>query len=206
MFFLFFIIFLRITYITIFKNKFYEEELNNLVYASIEGESAPRGRIYDRNYKLLVDNVGVKSIYYKRKSGVSKSDEIEIAKKLTEVLELDYNNVKESMLKDLYLIINVATKNHMITEEEWELLKTRKITNSDIDLKKRERITKEELETIDKKLAYVYFLMNNGYSYQEKLIKKYATDKEYALLSENLDFYKGIITKLSCILPKIRRT
>ena len=86
------------------------------------------------------------------------------------------------------------------------MLKTRKITNSDIDLKKRERITKEELETIDKKLAYVYFLMNNGYSYQEKLIKKYATDKEYALLSENLDFYKGIITKLSCILPKIRRT
>lgn len=197
MFFLFFIIFLRITYITIFKNKYYEEELNNLVYASIEGESAPRGRIYDRNYKLLVDNVGVKSIYYKRKSGVSKSDEIEIAKKLTEVLELDYNNVKESMLKDLYLIINADTINQKITEEEWELLKTRKITNSDIELKKRERITKEELETIDKKLAYVYFLMNNGYSYQEKLIKKYATDKEYALLSENLDFYKGIITKLS---------
>ena len=44
------------------------------------------------------------------------------------------------MLKDLYLIINADTINQKITEEEWELLKTRKITNSDIELKKRERV------------------------------------------------------------------
>ena len=67
---LFFIIFIRLFYISVIKKNYYTNELNNLVFAEIEGESAPRGRIYDRNYKLLVDNVGVKSIYYKRKSGI----------------------------------------------------------------------------------------------------------------------------------------
>lgn len=194
---LFFIIFIRLFYISVIKKNYYTNELNNLVFAEIEGESAPRGRIYDRNYKLLVDNVGVKSIYYKRKSGISKNDEISLASKLSEILKLDYNLVTESMIKDLWLVININTSNEKITDEEFELLKTRKITNSEIELMKRERITADELKQIDKKTAYVYYLMNNGYSYQDKLIKKYATDEEYALISENLDEYNGMITKLS---------
>ena len=35
--------------------------------------------IYDRNYNLLVDNEAVKTIYYKKKSGVKAKEEIELA-------------------------------------------------------------------------------------------------------------------------------
>ena len=98
--------FVRLFIITVVDNKKYKDNLNNLVYSTIEGESAPRGRIYDRNHKLLVDNVGIKSIYYKRKSGMSIDDEIEVAKKLSEVLDLDYENVTSSMIKDFYLVLN----------------------------------------------------------------------------------------------------
>lgn len=189
--------FVRLFIITVVDNKKYKENLNNLVYSTIEGESAPRGRIYDRNHKLLVDNVGIKSIYYKRKSGMSIDDEIEVAKKLSEVLDLDYENVTSSMIKDFYLVLNRNTSDNKIKEEEWEKLKQRKITSSDILLLKRERITEEELNDIDKYVAYIYYLMNNGYSYQEKLIKKNVSDSEYAIINEGLDKYKGVIPKLS---------
>ena len=194
---LFFIIFIRLFNISIINNKKYKEDLKNIVYAEIEGNTAPRGRIYDRNYNLLVDNVGVKSIYYKRISGISKKDEILLAKHLSELLDLNYNLVSESMLKDLWLIINNDIANNKITNEEWEKLKTRKITTSDINLYKRNRITSLELDTIDKKTAYVYYLMNNGYSYQEKLIKENVSDEEYAIISENINEYNGVITKLT---------
>ncbi len=194
---LFLIIVVRLFSITIIHNKKYKENLKNIVFSEIEGESAPRGRIYDRNYKLLVDNVGVKGIYYKRVSGISKNDEINIAYELTKILDLPYDKVTTSMIKDLWLIMNIDEGNNKITDKEWELLKTRKITNSDINLYKRDRITDEELDKIDKKVAYIYFLMNNGYSYQEKLIKEDVSDKEYAIINENLYKYKGIIPKLS---------
>lgn len=189
--------FVRLFIITVVDNKKYKDNLNNLVYSTIEGESAPRGRIYDRNHKLLVDNAGIKSIYYKRKSGMSIDDEIEVAKMLSEVLDLNYENVTTSMIKDFYLVLNRNTTDNKIAEEEWEKLKQRKLTSSDILLLKRERITEEELNNVDKNVAYIYYLMNNGYSYQEKLIKKNVSDSEYAIINAALDKYKGVIPKLS---------
>jgi len=189
--------FIRIFFITIIDNKKYKENLNNLVYKEIEGESAPRGRIYDRNYKLLVDNIGIKSIYFKRVSGMSIDDVIEVSKRLSEVLEMDYEKCTTSMIKDLWLIINRSTSDNKIKASEWDDLKLRKITSRDIELLKRERITESEMSSIDSRQAYIYFLMNNGYSYQEKLIKKDVTDSEYAVINENLNNYKGAIPRLT---------
>ena len=42
-----------------------------------------------------------------------------------------------------------------------------------------ERITDEELSNYDekdKKAAYIYYLMNKGYYYDEKIIKTYASN------------------------------
>ena len=63
-----------------------------------------------------------------------------------------------------------------------------------------ERITEEDLNIYneqDKKAAYIYTLMTQGYSYAEKTIKnENVTDEEYALVSENINKLKGINTKL----------
>ena len=85
----FFIIFIRVFYISIIKHNYYKNKLDNAIYGIVEGPSARRGKIYDINHKLLVDNVGVKSIYYKRVSGISNKDEIDIALNLSKILELN---------------------------------------------------------------------------------------------------------------------
>ena len=44
----------------------YTKKLTELSYDIVEGSSSPRGRIYDRNYNILVDNKSVKTITYKK--------------------------------------------------------------------------------------------------------------------------------------------
>ena len=179
---------IRIFYISIIKHNYYSNMLDNIIYGNVYGSSPPRGKIYDRNHKLLVDNVGIKNVYYK-----GGSNQLEVSKRLSEILSLDYSKVSRSMLIDLWLKENDSNKK--ITENEWNLYKERKISNNDIESLKRSRISDNELESVDSKQAYILYLMNNGYSYQEKLIKIKASEEEYAILSElKLD---GVITKLS---------
>jgi cell division protein FtsI/penicillin-binding protein 2 len=75
----------------------------------------------------------------------------------------------------------------------------RKLTDSDIKNLIFERIDEEigKYEDKDKEAAYIYYLMNKGYSYAEKVIKnKNVTEEEYAIISENIDSLNGVNTKL----------
>ena len=65
------ILILDLCYIQIFKKEYYTKKVEELSTKIVEGSSVPRGRIYDRNHKLLVDNVPVKTIYYKKETGTT---------------------------------------------------------------------------------------------------------------------------------------
>ena len=71
------------------KNK-YLKNLDSLTIKTIKSTSVPRGRIYDRNYKLLVDNVGVKTIYYRKLNGTTTLDQIKIAYTLARNIDINY--------------------------------------------------------------------------------------------------------------------
>ena len=166
----------------------------------IEGPSAPRGRIYDRNHNLLVDNSPVKTIYYKKIKGVTSSEEVQIAYKMANIIDLDYSKLSETNLKEFWMINNEKKAKEKITDKEWEKYKERKLDDKDIYNLKISRITEEDLSKyteLDKKTAYIYYLMNKGYSYDEKIIKnKDVTELEYATVSENAEELKGFNTKL----------
>ena len=178
----------------------YEEKLVAATEKVVEGESTPRGRIYDRNYKLLVDNEAVKTIYYKKESGISSKEEIELARTLAEKIDIDYSKLSEKMLKTFWYKNHEKEAEAKITKEEREKYNERKLDDNDLENLIYERITQEDLSEYDelgKKTAYIYYLMNKGYSYAEKVIKNSGvTDDEYAFVSENIDTLKGVNTKL----------
>lgn len=178
----------------------YSKELENLTKTIIYGESAPRGRIYDRNGKLIVDNKPSKVIYYKKPSGITTKKEIKIAYKLANMISLDSSKLNDYDFKNFWIKNHPDEANKKITDEEWQKLEERKLTSDDIYDLKIERVTPEDLSVytdIDKKAAYIYTLMNTGYSYDEKVIKnEEVTDEEYALVSENLSELEGVGTKL----------
>ncbi len=193
-------LFLSLFYVQIIKNDFYKEKLKELSQVIVDGGSSARGRIYDRNGRIIVDNKAVKTIYYKKELGTTTSDEVIMAYKIANLIELDYSGLNDYDLIYFWVINNPRSAKGKITNEEWKQLDERKITLDTIEKYKRERITKEELDEytdLDKKAAYIYYLMNNGYYYDEKVIKnKDVTDEEYAAIAENSDDLPGFGTKL----------
>ncbi len=186
--------------VQIVKNDYYKNEIETLTQKTVDGPSAPRGRIYDRNGNLIVDNTAKKVIYYQKPSGITTKKEMKIAYKLATMISLDYSSLTDYDFKSFWVKNNKEAAKAKITNEEWEKLKQRKITVDDIEKLKIERVTEEDLSIYtedDKKAAYIYFLMNNGYSYAEKTIKDTdVTDEEYARVSENLSRLNGVNTKL----------
>ena len=196
---LFLIIMYKLVDIQILNKDKYTKKLDNLKVSIVYSSSTPRGRIYDRNYNLLVDNVGVNTIYYKRVKGTTTKEQIELAKTLANHIDIDYSKLDKINLKEYYLVNNKEKVYKKITVEEKEKLKRRQITQKDINNLMIERITDEELSVysdIDRKAAYIYYLMTTGYYYDEKIIKTHASDNEYAYVAENISKLKGFNVKL----------
>ena len=171
---LFLIISVRLFYLQIIERNYYLEKLSSKNNKIIYEDTSLRGRIYDKNNNLLVDNKLIMTIVYKREDNMSTLDEIKLAYTISKIIDLDYHKLTNSYLKDFYLLehendilkrLSLEEKNmyqrRMLSNSEYYSLKKSKITNSDLDI----------YNESDKKAIYLYYLMNNGYSYMEKIIK-----------------------------------
>ena len=69
-------------------SSYYEKKLEEKTNIYVSGVSSPRGRILDTNGKVLVDNIGVKTIYYNKIKGIKTIEELEIAWSLEKILML----------------------------------------------------------------------------------------------------------------------
>ena len=198
---LFSLLFFTLIYTVVVKKDMYDVKLAQLTESLIEGESAPRGRIYDRNYTLLVDNVAVPVIYYHPDNKTTVSQKIELAYLASEKLTLNYQKLSHRNLKEFYLVTHKEECNQKISKEEYEKVERRILTTNDIENLKIDRITEEDLSVFsdsDKKAAYLYYLMNRGYSYEDKIIKDNdVTDFEFAYFSEMADSLSGFNTKIT---------
>ena len=186
-------------YVQIMKKSFFKEKVELATIKVVEGDSAPRGRIYDRNGKLIVDNVAVRTIVYK-KNGLSTKDEIDLAYKIGSMVDVNFKKLSEDDIRYFWLRNNYDEASSFITDQEYNDLKERRIDSDTIEKYKLERIPKEYLDAYsdsDLEAAYIYKLMNTGYNYAEKVIKKDGvTPEEYAMIAENLDSLPGVNVKL----------
>lgn len=186
-----FIIFL-IPVFALYKYIFVDEEYYKKVYEDktntyVESLSTPRGRILDVNGKVLVDNIGVKTIVYRKIDDITIKEEIDIAYQLANILSFN-KKASARELKKFWMVKNPKLTKKLITEEEYDLYDKRKLNSNDLYLLKLDRITDEKLKEfseIDKNAAYIYSLMNDGYSYEAKIIKMDVTEAEYASVLES---------------------
>ena len=172
---------------------YYKDKLKVKLNNNYKVKSSLRGRIYDRNHNLLVDDKIIPIVSYVKPNKVSSLQEVAVASVLSNILDINYSKVTDRMLRDYYLANN--SSDNLITEEEWRLYKNRKLNDNDIYKLKIDRISKESISNyskFDKKRAYIYYLMNNGYSYEEKVIKSNLTDREIAGVIDIIDNLNGI--------------
>ncbi len=196
---LFSILGIKLYFVMIANNSYYKDELKELSYTKVEGTSAPRGRIYDRNHNIIVDNKAIKSITYEKGKNTTNSEMIELAYLVSPHLELSYSSLTDRAKREFFLAKYADLCNEKVTKKEREKVKTGELSTTDLEELKLERITTEELAQFtetDLKAAYLYYLMNRGYTYDEKVIKEEATDQEYAYIAEHNSELDGFNTKL----------
>ena len=196
---LFFVLGIKLYTVMVVDAKDYQKQLEELSYTTVEGTSAPRGRIYDRNYRIIVDNKAVKSITYKKDKGTTTSQMIKLAYEVAPHLELSYSNLTDRAKREFYLAKYPNKCDKLVTSKEKEKVKTGKLSTTDLEELKIERISDEALASFrdeDLKAAYLYYLMNRGYTYDEKTIKTEATDAEYAYIAEHNSELDGFNTVL----------
>lgn len=176
---------IRLSYLMFYKKNYYNKILEIKNNKIIYGSSAPRGRILDRNGNIIVDNVGVKTIIYNRLKGVSVSDEISVANKLSEVIEI--NSGSDNEIKYFYYINNKDKINNMLDKEIIKKYEERKISYKKLLDYKLELIDTNIINSLSdnfKKASRIYSIMTTGYDYQDKVIKKDLTDEEYSKIIE----------------------
>lgn len=176
----------RIIDLSVWNRDFYMREYDNLTVRYVRGASAPRGRILDVNGKVLVDNIGVNAVLYNRNNSNGDMTEVDIAYKLGGVVKFDDTKFTDMKLKTFFLKTH-NDGNELITEEEKKLREERKLTKEDIESLKYERITEEMLNSMsedDKNASVIYYLLSNGYSYENKYIKSGLTDQEVVLIND----------------------
>ncbi|MGG3653949.1 penicillin-binding protein 2 [Bacillus pseudomycoides] len=162
----------------------------------------PRGKIYDREGKQVVDNRALRTITYTRLKGVSSEDILKTAKDIANIIEIseeEINKLTEVDKKDFWMQLNKKRAKAKITKQEEEKFREKGIEGKELDKRieelRRKRITEEELGELtpqDLQVLVIKSKMSSGYQMTPQVIKKDVTEQEYTRISENLAKFPGI--------------
>ncbi len=194
---LYLVIVYRVIDIKLLNNSYYVNLYNNK-YKDIVYGTYKRGRILDRNNKVLVDNKTIYNINYRIINNTKYIDIFKIACMLKDILDLnDSASIKE--LKDFYILFNDT--NNLLNEDEIKDYKYHKIDKNDIYNITYDRLNIDNIYSdIDSINIHTFFKMISGYKYDTKLIKsdvdysvcKYINDLKIDGLECNMD-YKRVV-------------
>ena len=189
---------IRLFDLQIIKYDEYLEKYKKINEKIIYGESLPRGKIYDTNGKVIVDNKLVPVIYFKNEKKLSNNELIKLANEIKEHIELDISKLTISTIKDFYLLEHNDKIKNRVSNEDYLKYKRHQISDVEYYNLKKDLITVEDISIYtdeDKKTIYLFYLMTNGYSYEDKIIKKDVSEQEFAYFSENNENLNGFNTK-----------
>lgn len=171
----------RIVYVRGLNKEYYEDLYLKKSITIVEGKSAPRGRILDRNGVVLVDNVGFNTILFHEVSGI---DKYEIALKLVDVLEYE-NTASLDLVKKFYI---ETSDDKIVSDEVINQYELRKITKDELYELKFNALSDNIINNYSSKelkAIHLYFVLNTGYKYEAKEIKEDVTEEECAIVSES---------------------
>lgn len=199
-FLLFTALILRLGVLQIAHGEKYKKEVEKTEDITVN-KPVPRGLIYDRNYNLIVDNEGVNAITYTRSKTVKTTEMIEVAEKLSTFISVndeDMKAIKERDKKDFWILLHPDEAKKKITKTEYQKESDGEITSKDLYKLQLDRITDKELASFSKqdlKTLAIFRKFNSGTYLTPEIVKnKGVTDKEMALVSENLDELPGVDT------------
>ena len=190
-FLLFAVLILRLGYLQIVKGEAYAAESK----ATSETKytwNVPRGKMYDRNGNVILENEPIYTLTYSDPED-DTSDSLTTAKKLSKLITVDTEDVKDRDKKDYWILaypdealakVSDDERAELDDKEEYQLL--------------LERITDEELASLTEEEIQIYTIKAkmDADSPSANRIKENLDTEEIAVINEHLDQLPGIDVKL----------
>ena len=199
---LFSMLIFRLGYLQIVKGEDYVRALERTEEVAVN-TSVPRGRIYDRYGRVLVDNEPENAITYTKMQTTTMDEMLDIADQLAMLMEQPIDRVTLRDKQDFWIMKNKDAAYEKVSKEEEDALKLNeeledKEIQAEIDRMVRERITEDdlaELTPFDLEVLAIYREMTSGYNLSPQIIKsENVTDEEFARVSERLSDLPGVNT------------
>jgi penicillin-binding protein A len=195
-FFLFSILILRLGFVQIVYGENFKRDLERKEDITVSNP-VPRGKIYDRDYRVVVDNIPKSAITFTN-IGFSQLEMMQTAKKLAHLIEKKTDMVTERDKRDYWMMKYSEQVNAKITEQEKALYRAKKLTDSDLYQLKLDRITAAELNRLTEKdleMLAIYREFSKGVKFIPVIVKNEGvSEKEFAVVSENLQSLPGVET------------
>jgi penicillin-binding protein A len=195
-FLLFSILILRLGFVQIVHGDNFKRDLTRKEDITINNP-VPRGKIFDRNSKVIVDSIPKSAITYTN-FGATQKEMLETARKLAKLIDKKTDKVTERDKKDFWIIKNPKLAVTKITKEENDLYIAKKLSDKDLYKLKLDRIAKDDLKQLsndDLEVLAIYREFSSGYKYSPQIVKNDdVKPEEFAVVSENLESLPGLDT------------
>lgn len=197
---LFFIVFImfsvlivQLGVVQILHGEGFQTEIDRTV-SDMSKTPVPRGKIYDRNGKVVVDNKPLYAISYTPPKRIQPNQKLKLAEELVPFLSVEKKSLKrvtDRNKREYIFLKNEEKIQERISEEEREDLSNAK--QYQLALK---RITEEEVDALtdeDMKVIAIKRELDKAYSLTPEIIKnENISVEEYATIAENLSELDGI--------------
>lgn len=198
-FLLFSLLILRLGMVQIIHGEDYKRELERTSVITVKNP-VPRGRMFDRDGKIIVNNVPKYAITYTN-YGASQKEMLEVAERLAKLIDIRTDKVQERDKKDYWLMKNPDRATELVSPEEKKLLREKLDTNDynrEVYRLQLERMSDKELKELtedDLKVLAIYRAFRSGAALTPQIVKNEdVTQEEFALVSENLAYLPGVDT------------
>lgn len=157
--------------------------------------SVPRGKIYDRNYNLVVDNEPRRAITYTIPNKRDQEETLKVAERLAKMIDKDTDKITERDKIDFWILKNPDKALAKVTKDEQEKLKGK---DDELYKLQRERVTEQDLASLtdeDMEVLAIYRELTSGYALTQQMVKNEdVSQEEFARVSEHLSKLPGIDT------------
>nr|WP_175637188.1 penicillin-binding protein 2 [Oceanobacillus sojae] len=172
----------------------YQEEIERTNLDTVD-IPVPRGKIYDTNGELIVDNEAMYSITYTPSNGVQAEERLEVAKTLAQYIDMrdeqTMDQITERDKREYYLLLHDEE-----IEKRLEAIDTEEMDNGEVYDATLELITDEEIADFSEDELEIIAIkkeLDNAYALTPQVVKNEdVTAEEYAAVAENLDQLPGV--------------
>jgi cell division protein FtsI/penicillin-binding protein 2 len=192
-FLLFSVLVIQLGVVQILEGASYQAEIDRTI-SDTSKAPVPRGKIFDRNGKVVVDNHPLYSITYTPPKRVQAEDKLDTAKKLKDFITIDKEKIKKITKRnkqEYWYLENIKEATGRLSKAEIEKLDD--IEQYNLAL---ERITKEDISNFtDEQLQIIAIKreLDKAYALTPEVIKnENISVKEYATIAEHLAQLPGI--------------